>query len=157
MRVLVIEDDAEVAGHIVKGLSESGHVADRAANGKDGLFMATSESYDAVIVDRMLPGLEGLQVVEAMRRAGNKTPVLILSALGDVDQRVRGLRAGGDDYLAKPFAFSELLARLEALHRRGSTSAPQTKLVVGDLEMDLLAREVKRAGDRKSTRLNSSH
>ena len=146
MRVLVIEDDAEVAGYIVKGLSESGHVADRAANGKDGLFMATSESYDAVIVDRMLPGLEGLQVVEAMRRAGNKTPVLILSALGDVDQRVRGLRAGGDDYLAKPFAFSELLARLEALHRRGSTSAPQTKLVVGDLEMDLLAREVKRAG-----------
>ena len=89
MRVLVIEDDAEVAGYIVKGLSESGHVADRAANGKDGLFMATSESYDAVIVDRMLPGLEGLQVVEAMRRAGNKTPVLILSALGDVDQRDR--------------------------------------------------------------------
>jgi two-component system, OmpR family, response regulator len=146
MRVLVIEDDAEVAGYIVKGLSESGHVADHAATGKDGLFMATTERYDAVVMDRMLPGLDGLSIIERMRAAGNKTPVLILSALGEVDQRVRGLRAGGDDYLAKPFAFSELLARLEALERRGSTNAPQTRLVVADLEMDLLAREVKRAG-----------
>jgi two-component system OmpR family response regulator len=146
MRVLVIEDDAEVAAYIVKGLAESGHVADHAATGKDGLFMAMSERYDAITVDRMLPGLDGLTLIETLRGSGNKTPVLILSALGEVDQRVRGLRAGGDDYLAKPFAFSELLARLEALQRRGATSAPQTKLMVGDLEMDLLAREVKRAG-----------
>ena len=145
MRVLVIEDDREAAAYLARGLGECGYAVDHAADGTEGLFMATNEPYDAMIVDRMLPGLDGLAIVEAVRKRGNTTPVLILSALGQVDERVRGLRSGGDDYLTKPYAFSELLARLEALLRRGSRPAAETHLAVADLEMDLLARTVKRA------------
>ena len=146
MRVLVIEDDLEVARYLLKGLKESGYVADHAPTGTDGLVMAMGETYDALIVDRMLPGLDGLVLIETLRKSAKRTPVLILSALGDVDQRVRGLRAGGDDYLTKPFAFTELLARLEAVLRRGGGSRGETMLRVGDLEMDLLSHAVRRAG-----------
>jgi two-component system OmpR family response regulator len=146
MRILLIEDDSEAAAYMAKGLKEAGHVVDHAATGTDGLFLATSERWDAMIVDRMLPGLDGLAIIQAIRAAGNTTPVLILSALGKVDDRVKGLKAGGDDYLVKPYAFAELLARLEALGRRGTTSQPDTRLKVEDLEMDLLARTVTRAG-----------
>jgi two-component system, OmpR family, response regulator len=144
MKLLVIEDDREAAAYIAKGLSESGYVVDCAADGREGLFMATSGAYDALIVDRMLPQMDGLALIAALRSAEIRTPVLILSALGAVDDRVKGLRAGGDDYLTKPFAFAELLARLEALLRRGAGSTATTKLKVGDLEMDLLARAVTR-------------
>jgi len=144
MKLLVIEDDREAAAYIVKGLSESGYVVDLAHEGRDGLFMASSGNYDALIVDRMLPGMDGLAVIAALRAAELRMPVLILSALGAVDDRVKGLRAGGDDYLVKPFAFAELLARLEALLRRGTGSPAITKLKVGDLEMDLLSRVVHR-------------
>jgi two-component system OmpR family response regulator len=143
MRILVIEDDQEAAAYLVKGLSESGHRVDLAEHGRTGLEIARRETYDAMIVDRMLPGLDGLSVIAALRAAKNQTPVLVLSALGDVDERVKGLRAGCDDYLGKPFAFSELLARLEALTRRSSA---ETRLQVGDLEMDLLGRTVARGG-----------
>jgi two-component system OmpR family response regulator len=146
MKLLVIEDDREAAAYIVKGLAESGYVVDHALDGRNGLFMATSSSYDALIVDRMLPGMDGLALVAALRAAEIRTPVLILSALGAVDDRVKGLRAGGDDYLVKPFAFAELLARIEALLRRGGGTGATTRLKVGDLEMDLLARTVIRAG-----------
>jgi two-component system OmpR family response regulator len=147
MRVLVIEDDAQTAAYMVKGLTESGHNVDCAPDGPDGLFLATSGQYDALVVDRMLPGLDGLSVIQALRAANVATPVLILSALGQVDERVTGLKAGADDYLTKPFAFSELLARLEALTRRRAAAATaETRLAVGDLEMDLLARTVKRGG-----------
>ncbi len=146
MKLLVIEDDREAAAYIAKGLSESGYVVDQAAEGRNGLFMASSGNYDALIVDRMLPGMDGLALIAALRAAEVRTPVLILSALGAVDDRVKGLRAGGDDYLVKPFAFRELLARIEALLRRGSGSAAATKLRVGDLEMDLLTRGVARGG-----------
>jgi two-component system, OmpR family, response regulator len=147
MRILIVEDDLEVARYLLKGLRESGYTADHAPTGNEGLAMASQEGYDALIVDRMLPGLDGLTLIETLRKAGKMTPVLILSALGDVDQRVRGLRAGGDDYLAKPFAFTELLARLEAVLRRGTApNTPQTTLKAGDLELDLLSRTVKRAG-----------
>ena len=146
MKLLVIEDDREAAAYIAKGLSESGYVVDLAADGRDGLFMATSGGYDALIVDRMLPRMDGLALVAALRAAEIRTPVLILSAMGAVDDRVKGLRAGGDDYLAKPFAFAELLARIEALLRRGTGTTATTRLKVGDLEMDLLARTVERAG-----------
>ena len=122
MRVLVIEDDAETASYIAKGLGESGYSVDIATDGKDGLLMAVGEDYDIAVVDRMLPGLDGLSLVETLRRTGKHTPILFLSALGGVDDRVKGLRAGGDDYLVKPFAFSELLARIEALLRRLSDS-----------------------------------
>src|SRR5690606_4245579 len=115
MRILVIEDDPDAARYLVKGLNENGHTVDHAANGKDGLFLAMTENHDVMVVDRMLPEINGLAIIEAIRAAGKKTPVLILSALGEVDERVRGLRAGGDDYLTKPFAFAELLARLDAL------------------------------------------
>jgi two-component system OmpR family response regulator len=146
MKVLVIEDDREAAQYVVKGLGESGYVVDHAAEGRDGLFMATDGSYDALVVDRMLPGMDGLAVISALRAADVRTPALILSALGAVDDRVKGLRAGGDDYLVKPFAFAELLARLEALLRRGGGNQPTTRLAAGDLEMDLLARKVRRGG-----------
>ncbi|MDH3637436.1 MAG: response regulator transcription factor [Gammaproteobacteria bacterium] len=146
MRILIIEDDQETASYIIKGLRESGHVVDHAAVGKTGLLMAGTESYDALIVDRMLPEMNGLSIVKALRGAGNHTPVLFLSALGEVDDRVSGLRAGGDDYLVKPFAFSELLARLEALDRRKTSESTVTVLRVGDLEMDLLRRTVTRGG-----------
>jgi two-component system OmpR family response regulator len=144
MKLLVIEDDREAAAYISKGLAESGYVVDHAPDGRTGLFMASSGSYDALIVDRMLPAMDGLALVAALRTAEVRTPVLILSALGAVDDRVKGLRAGGDDYLAKPFAFAELLARIEALLRRGGGGAATTRLKVGDLEMDLLARSVRR-------------
>jgi two-component system OmpR family response regulator len=147
MKLLVIEDDREAAAYIAKGLSESGYVVDLAPDGRSGLFMASSGNYDALIIDRMLPGMDGLALVTALRAAEIRTPVLILSALGAVDDRVKGLRAGGDDYLAKPFAFAELLARVEALLRRGSGAQTQpTRLKVGDLEMDLLTRNVTRGG-----------
>jgi len=146
MRILVIEDDADTADYLMKGLAESGYIADRASDGREGLFLALGQNYDAMIVDRMLPGLDGLSIVQTLRGQGKRTPVLILSALGQVDDRVKGLRAGGDDYLTKPYAFSELLARLEAILRRGSVEAGQPRLKVADLEMDLLSRSVKRAG-----------
>ncbi len=149
MRILVVEDDKDVAAYIVKGLKEAGHLPEHADNGRDGLFLAASEGFDAIILDRMLPGgIDGLRLLETLRGQDNATPVLFLSALGQVDERVRGLKAGGDDYLAKPFAFAELLARVEALARRGRSDAPQTRLTVGDLEMDLLSRSVKRAGQK---------
>ena len=144
----MVEDDAEVVRFVVKGLSEIGHVVDHAPDGARGLEMAASGPYDVLIVDRMLPALDGLSMVEALRQQANKTPVLFLSALGRVDDRVAGLKAGGDDYLVKPFAFVELQARVEALARRHADRAPQTRLTVGDLEMDLLARSVTRAGRR---------
>ncbi len=146
MRVLVIEDDRETARYIAKGLGESGHTVDVSDNGRDGLVQATAGEYDVLVVDRMLPGLDGLAVVETLRKTGQETPVLFLSAKGRVDDRVAGLKAGADDYLVKPFAFSELLARLEALNRRPRTSGEETVLSVGDLEIDLLARRVTRAG-----------
>lgn len=146
MRLLIVEDDLEAAAYMVKGLKESGYVVDHVADGREALYRVAAESYDAVIVDRMLPGIDGLTIVRTMRSAGNHAPVLILSALGDVDDRVKGLRAGGDDYLVKPYAFAELLARLEALLRRGRADAPDTTLKIADLEMDLVARTVKRAG-----------
>jgi two-component system OmpR family response regulator len=149
MRILVVEDDKDVAGFVVRGLKEAGHVVEHADNGRDGLFMAVGEPFDAVILDRMLPGgIDGLKILETLRGQQNATPVLILSALADVNERVKGLKAGGDDYLTKPFAFAELLARVEALVRRGKADAPTTKLVVEDLEMDLLSRQVKRAGQK---------
>ena len=146
MRALVIEDDDKTADYIIKGLAECGIVADRAENGPDGLHLATTADYDALIVDRMLPGLDGLSVVRALRATGSTVPVLILSALAHVDERVKGLRAGGDDYLTKPFAFSELHARLEALSRRPHAIVQATQHQVGDLTMDLLSRKVTRAG-----------
>ncbi len=146
MKVLVIEDDQQAASYLAKGLKEAGHVVDAANDGKEGLFLAGSEHYDVMIVDRMLPGRDGLSLVEILRATGNDTPVLFLSALGSVDDRVKGLKAGGDDYLTKPFAFSELLARIEVLVRRRSAAQPQTRLVVADLELDLLSRTVRRAG-----------
>ena len=146
MRVLLIEDDREAARYLTKGLAESGHVVDHAADGPRGLMLATSESYDVMVVDRMLPGLDGLSVVEALRKNGSTVPALILSAKSSVEDRVAGLRAGGDDYLTKPFAFAELLARLDALVRRSQPRAVEAVLHVADLEMNLLARTVARAG-----------
>jgi two-component system OmpR family response regulator len=149
MRILVVEDDKDVAGFVVRGLKEAGHTVEHADSGRDGLFMAVSEKFDAVILDRMLPGgIDGIKILETLRSQQNITPVLILSALADVNERVKGLKAGGDDYLTKPFAFAELLARVEALARRGKTEGPATKLTVEDLEMDLLARQVKRSGQK---------
>jgi two-component system, OmpR family, response regulator len=149
MRILVVEDDKDVAGFVVRGLREAGHTVEHAANGRDGLFLAASETFDAVVLDRMLPGgIDGLRILETLRAQNNAVPVLILSALADVDERVAGLKAGGDDYLTKPFAFAELLARVEALARRGKGDQPVTKLVVEDLELDLLSRQVRRAGQK---------
>jgi two-component system OmpR family response regulator len=149
MRILVVEDDKDVAGFVVKGLREAGHTVEHADNGRDGLFLAASENFDAIILDRMLPGgIDGLRLLETLRAQDNATPVLFLSALSQVDDRVKGLKAGGDDYLTKPFAFAELLARVEALTRRGKTDGPTTRLAVGDLEIDLLSRGVRRAGQK---------
>ena len=148
-KILLIEDDAETAGYIAKGLSEQGHVVDHVADGREGLFLASDASFDLVILDRMLPGLDGLGVLRALRAAGVETPVLILSALASVDDRIEGLDCGSDDYLVKPFAFSELAARTNALLRRAEGKAngqAENRLVVGDLEIDLLARTVHRAG-----------
>ena len=146
MKLLVVEDDNETASYLVKGLAESGYTVDRAGDGREGLFLASSGTYGAIVLDRMLPGIDGLTVLGALRAAEIRTPALILSALGSVDDRVKGLRAGGDDYLVKPFAFSELLARVEALLRRGSAAPTTTTLRVADLELDLLTRTVKRSG-----------
>lgn len=148
MRLLLVEDDHTVRLYVQKGLKEAGHIVDMADNGKDGLFLAVSEAYDVIILDRMLPGgMDGMNILGTLRGQKNGTPVLLLSALSDVDERVAGLRAGGDDYMAKPFSFSELLARVEALGRRGHTDkTPPTRLRVADLELDLLTREVRRDG-----------
>jgi two-component system OmpR family response regulator len=148
MKVLLIEDDQETASYVARGLRENGHVVDHAATGRDGLFLAADGGHDVLVVDRMLPGLDGLGLVRAMREAGVKAPVLFLTALGGVGNRVRGLEAGGDDYLVKPFAFAELLARLNALARRPPLVEVQAVLRVADLEMDRLKRTVTRAGKR---------
>ena len=149
MRILVVEDDKDVAGFVVRGLKETGHVVEQAFTGRDGLFMAASENFDVVILDRMLPGgIDGLKILATLRSQQNAVPVLIVSALADVEERVKGLKAGGDDYLSKPFAFAELLARVEALARRGKAEPTVTKLVVEDLELDLLSRQVKRGGQK---------
>jgi two-component system OmpR family response regulator len=147
MRVLVIEDDRDTAQFLQKSLKESGHVADIAGDGEIGLNMAREGGYDVLIVDRMLPRRDGLSLVQALRRAGFKMPVLILSALGDVDDRVKGLRAGGDDYLTKPYAYTELLARIEALTRRAVPGEQVTRYAVGDLVLDRLSHKVTRAGE----------
>ncbi|HEY2891110.1 MAG TPA: response regulator transcription factor [Dongiaceae bacterium] len=146
MKILVIEDDAETAAYLVNGMREEGHAVDQAANGRDGLFLAINGAYDVMIVDRMLPGLDGLGIVKAARAASISTPALFLSTLGGIDDRVSGLNAGGDDYLVKPFAFAELLARVNALYRRPALNAQTTLLQVGDLQMDLLKRRVLRQG-----------
>lgn len=148
MRLLIIEDDPNIRAYVQKGLKEAGHSVDTAEDGENGLHLASQEPYDVLIIDRMLPKLDGLSIIRALRGSGNRTGVLILSALGDVDDRVTGLRAGGDDYLVKPFAFVELMARIETLGKRSgaSSSAPATTLIAGPLEMDLLARRVKNAG-----------
>lgn len=148
MRLLLIEDDKDVASYICKAMKEAGHVIDHSDNGKEGLFLATTEKYDVMIIDRMLPELDGLTVIKTLRGADNQTPVIILSALGDVDDKVQGLRSGSDDYLVKPFSFSELLARVEVLHKReqNTDKAEKTTLHVGDLELNLLSRKVTRAG-----------
>jgi two-component system, OmpR family, response regulator len=146
MKVLLIEDDQETSAYVARGLREQGHVVDLAATGRDGLFLATEGGHDVLIVDRMLPGLDGIGLVQAIRGTGVKAPVLFLTALGGVGDRVRGLDAGGDDYLVKPFAFAELLARVNALARRPPLSDTPTVLQAGDLEMDLLGRTVTRGG-----------
>jgi two-component system, OmpR family, response regulator len=146
MRVLVIEDDIEAGEYLGKGLRESGHTAEVVQDGREGLLQAATGAWDVLIVDRMLPGLDGLSLVRHLRATGIATPVLFLSALGEVDDRVKGLRAGGDDYLVKPYAFSELLARVENLGRRQSAALVATRLRAADLELDLLTRKVTRAG-----------
>jgi two-component system OmpR family response regulator len=147
MRILLIEDDSETADYIAQGLRQSGHAVNRASHGHQGLVMATEETYDVVVVDRMLPGIDGLGLVTTLRKAGVKTAVLFLTALGGIDDRVEGLEAGGDDYLTKPFAFSELLARLNALARRPPLAADATVMRVGDLEIDVVRRRVMRGGN----------
>lgn len=149
-KILVVEDDATTADYITKGLVESGYVVDRVGDGRDGLFHALDGAYAAVILDRMLPGMDGIAVLGAIRAADIDTPVIILSALGSTDERVKGLKAGSDDYLIKPFAFSELLARVEALQRRGAANAQAvvTSLECGELRMDLLSHRVERGGTR---------
>ena len=151
MRILVVEDNERVARFVTRGLREAGHTVEHAANGRDGLFLAASEPHDVIVMDRMLPGdIDGLAIIEALRKSGNRTPILILSALNDVDERIRGLRSGGDDYLTKPFAFGELLARVDALGRRGVDGGADRILQVADLRMDLLSRRVSR-GSRAIT------
>src|SRR5712675_808413 len=144
MRILVVEDDKKIASFVVNGLKQSGYAVDHASDGETGLFQAQTIAYDAAVVDLMLPKLDGLKLIQQLRSHGVRTPVLILSAKSSVDDRVRGLQAGGDDYLTKPFAFSELLARVQALIRRATQSAEPSRLTVGDLTLDLLSREVRR-------------
>ena len=146
MRLLLVEDDRETAAYIVRGMKEGGHVADVAVDGQDGLFMAMEGRYDVVVVDRMLPKLDGLSLVKALRSAKNPTPVLFLTTMDGINDRVEGLEAGGDDYLVKPFAFAELLARVNALARRPPLSNETTALQTGPLEMNLLKRTVTRDG-----------
>ena len=145
MRILLVEDDPDTARHVRRGLTESMHVVDHTDNGNDALGLALTEHYDVVIVDRMLPGRDGISLIKSLRETNQRLPILILSALGDTDDRVAGLKAGGDDYLAKPFAVIELLARVEALQRRTQQDVVTTTLQVGDLTVDLLSREVRRA------------
>lgn len=147
MKILLLEDDANTAAYISKGLEEEGHTVDHIPDGRDALGPAIRKSYDVIILDRMLPNLDGLAIIKAIRGAGCRVPVLFLTALGGVDDRVEGLDAGGDDYLVKPFAFSELLARVNALARRPHTKGEETRLKVGDLEVDLVSRRVSRGGD----------
>jgi two-component system OmpR family response regulator len=145
MKLLLVEDNERVSRFVTKGLHEAGHSVDHAENGRDGMFLAASEPYDVIIMDRMLPGeVDGLAIIEALRRSGIRTPILILSALSDVDERIRGLQSGGDDYLTKPFAFGELLARLDALSRRNQVAGSERTLEVENLRMDLLSRKVHR-------------
>ncbi|MFC3119636.1 winged helix-turn-helix domain-containing protein [Jhaorihella thermophila] len=146
MRILVIEDDATTGSYVAEGLREEGHVVDLVENGRDGLIQATAGDYDVLVVDRMLPGLDGLALIKTLRGAGVMTPALFLTSLGGVDDRIEGLNAGGDDYLVKPFAFGELSARVAALGRRPQTTREETVLRAGDLEMDLIRRRVTRAG-----------
>ena len=143
-KVLLVEDDATTADYIAKGLAEEGFTIDRAEDGREGLFMATEASHDAIILDRILPGMDGMAVLAALRAAGIETPVMILSALATADERVKGLTSGSDDYLAKPFAFAELLARLRIMLRRGKAGQAETRLTCGDLEVDLLSRKAMR-------------
>src|ERR1700761_8044087 len=147
MRILVVEDDAKIASFVVNGLKQSGFAVDRCADGEEGEALATSTTYDAAIIDVMLPKQNGLALVQNLRKAGVRVPVIILSAKATVDDRIKGLQAGGDDYVTKPFAFSELLARVQALIRRATHATEPTRLVVGDLTLDLLNREVVRAGE----------
>jgi len=147
VKLLLVEDNERVARFVKKGLTEAGHTVDHADNGRDGMYHAVSEPYDAIVMDRMLPGgIDGLGIIEALRQQGNRVPILILSALDGVDDRIRGLRAGGDDYLTKPFAFGELLARLDALLRRSQSQAVETVMSLGDLSVDMLSHRVTRAG-----------
>lgn len=146
MRLLVIEDDTTTGDYIAQGLREEGHVVDHVADGKAGLIAATAGKFDVIVLDRMLPEVDGLTVLKTLRGAGNGTPVLLLTALGDVEHRIEGLRAGADDYLSKPFAFGELSARVDALGRRPQAIETEAVLKAGDLEMDLIARRVTRAG-----------
>lgn len=146
MKLLLIEDDLQAAEYLIKSLRESGYSCDHSPDGRDGLEKATQRHYDVIIADRQLPHVDGLTIITTLRERNDRTPVLILSALGTVDDRVHGLKAGGDDYLTKPFAFAELLARIEALSRRGTALAESSRLKVADLELDLLARKVTRAG-----------
>ncbi|OJW70261.1 MAG: DNA-binding response regulator [Sphingomonadales bacterium 63-6] len=147
-KILVVEDDAGIADFIAGGLTEHGFVVDRAENGRDGLFLATDGTYDCIVLDRMLPGMDGMAVLKAVRAAGIETPIIILSALGSTENRIEGLEGGSDDYLTKPFAFAELLARIRLLIRRskGQGPTPETRLSCDDLEMDLIARKVRRDG-----------
>ena len=148
MRILIVEDDDAAAKFLVRGLSEAGHVPVHSDDGETGLNLALTEEFDVMVLDRMLPKLDGLSLLKQVREDGNSTPVLILSALGEVDDRVEGLRSGGDDYLTKPYAFSELLARVESLGKRSGSASTETLLKLGDLEVDQLSREVKRAGQK---------
>ena len=151
MRILLVEDDTHTAAFIAKGLREDGHAVDHASEGKQGLFLASTETYDALVLDRMLPGLDGLTLLRTLRGAGNAVPILVLTALGDTDHRVEGLRAGADDYLVKPFAYAELSARLDGIVKRSRSSASErepTRLQAAGLELDLLSREARREGRR---------
>jgi two-component system OmpR family response regulator len=148
MRILIVEDDIETADYIVKGLKQSGHAVDHAATGRQGLLLAANEPFDVMVIDRMLPGIDGLKLVESLRKDGVKAPVLFLTALGGIDDRVEGLEAGADDYLVKPFAFTELLARLNALARRPPLERTAGLMRVGDLEMDIVGHEVTRGGKK---------
>ena len=146
MKILLIEDDAATASWVVRGLREEGHAVDHLDNGRDGLVQAMNAAYDVLVVDRMLPGLDGLSLVRSLRTAKVAVPAIFLTAMGGVDDRIEGLRAGGDDYLVKPFAFGELSARIAALGRRAPQTVQETVLAAGDLQMDLIARRVTRAG-----------
>jgi two-component system OmpR family response regulator len=157
MKILLIEDDEETAAYVLNGLGEAGHLGEHCLDGRDGLVMATTEDYDVLIVDRMLPGLDGLGLVKTLRSAGVTTPVLFLTAISGIDDRVEGLDAGGDDYLVKPFAFSELLARVAALGRRPPMAAEETVLKVADLEVNLIQRVVSRGGREIELRPREFH